>query len=99
MFVPYRNGCLRLSAQSFFEQNFLNACRYDHWTSPAYYDNTDKKLRHTEEKRIQAKDLEERRAKMKKLINAENKQYADEIAGKLELAQHIHFAQGQHLFQ
>lgn len=57
--------------------------RYDQWTGPEYYRLADENLRLSIESRNKTKALEERREKLKNLLEAEKEEYAKEIEGIL----------------
>lgn len=86
--------CLNIFLQQMFEMvlNILSVSdqkplfgsifRYEQWTTAGCYRAAEQSLRMNEGNRTQQKATEERRAKIKKLLDAEDKQYAKEIAGK-----------------
>lgn len=55
--------------------------RYEQWTAPEYYRSANSNFQNNEEKRKKFIELENRRKKLKELLDTENKQYAEEIEG------------------
>lgn len=71
--------------KSYFYFFCTNSNRYEQWTAPEYYQAANSNFQSSEEKRKKTVELENRREKLKGLLDSENKQYAKEIEGNLYL--------------
>lgn len=76
-----RQISLYFSIEFAFYFFYIESNRYEQWTAPEYYQAANTNFQSNEEKRKKTVELENRREKLKGLLDAENKQYAKEIEG------------------
>ncbi|CAD7092429.1 unnamed protein product [Hermetia illucens] len=53
--------------------------RFESWTDPEYYQQAEESLRKEKEKKLKEAKLEERRSKLRQLLNSENAKYQQEL--------------------